>query len=111
MKAGELRQRILIQSRGNTADALGQPVPTWPTFATIWARAVPLEGRDAFAARQIFPDADTRFEFRYLEGIDTTMRIVWQGRAYQILGLPADVEGRGREIHVLTKWISPGQAA
>ena len=37
MNIGFLDRRIVIQSASRTADAYGQTVPSWSTYATVWA--------------------------------------------------------------------------
>ena len=48
--AGALDQRITLQARTASVDALGQGVETWVEVGTVWAKAQPLRGREFFAA-------------------------------------------------------------
>lgn len=37
MKAGQLRQRVILQTQVTTQDAIGQPSTTWVDTLTLWA--------------------------------------------------------------------------
>lgn len=93
LNAGELDQRITVQSPSATVDALGQRVETWTDVATLWAKATPLRGREFFAAGAMQSEATVRFTIRYRAGIDGTMRVVWRSVPHAIVAEPMDVDG------------------
>lgn len=39
MRAGMLTDRVTITAPNTTTDALGQPLPGWATFMTVWGDA------------------------------------------------------------------------
>lgn len=94
--AGDLNQRIRIDQRVKSENARGEITYTWAPLITVYAQAVPLRGRDFFAAAQTQSEITTRFRIRYRTGIDPTMRICWKGALYQIKAPPMEVNG-GRE--------------
>lgn len=94
--AGDLNQRIQIQQRVKGTNTRGEVVYTWETVLKLWAKAIPLRGREFFAAAQTQTEITTRFRIRYRVGIDPTMRVVWKGAFYAIKAPPAEVDG-GRE--------------
>lgn len=65
MKSGQLRRRVQLQASTDTADSLGQPIPSWSTIATYWAQIKPLRGREDVNAQQKKPEVSHRVTMRY----------------------------------------------
>lgn len=85
--AGSLDQRITVQQKTLTPNAIGEDVFAWATFATLWARVMPLRGRDFIAANQEQHTLDARFLVRTRSGLTTGMRILWKSEPYDIVNL------------------------
>lgn len=94
--AGDLTQRVTLQQRQTTINALGETVITWADVATVWAGAEPLRGRELFAANQTQSSISVRFAIRWRADVDAGMRVMWRGAPYAIEGQPIDVDG-GRQ--------------
>jgi SPP1 family predicted phage head-tail adaptor len=103
--AGALDQRITLQHRSATLDALGQATESWVDMATVWASAQPLRGREFFAAGAMQSEASVRFRIRYRAGVTGAMRVLWRGEPHAIVAPPIDVDG-GR--HTLELMASAG---
>lgn len=101
MNSGLLDQRITIQQRVAAVDAAGQDNYTWVDFATVWARAEPVRGREFFAASQTQSTIDTKFTLRWREGIDSTMRVLWREVPYDIASPPIDVGGQRVSLELM----------
>ena len=99
----DLNQRVRIERRVKTENSRGEVTYTWETVATVWARAVPLRGRDYFAAAQMQDEVTTRFRIRYRTGLDSSMRVVWKGGFYDIKGQPIEVDGERVWIDLMCK--------
>lgn len=99
MKAGELRYRITIQSRSDSQDASGQPVPTWGTLATVWASFDPERGREYFAKAGELSANPARFRIRYRSDVTTKMRVSFDSRVYDIKAV-VNARGDNRETHL-----------
>lgn len=99
MRAGTLRDQIVIESRTDAADSFGQPIPTWSTFATVWAAVEPSRGREFFASQALTATDPVRFRLRYLPGLTAAHRIQYGGKVYDIAAVE-DVMARTREHHV-----------
>jgi SPP1 family predicted phage head-tail adaptor len=52
---------------------------------TVWAAVSNLHGREYFAAAAIQAEKTVKFIIRYLENLDTSMGILFQGRRYNII--------------------------
>ena len=70
-----------------TTDELGQDHATFAPIATLWAERLEMRTQDAARAggRETFTLA--RFLIRYRENISTAMRVIEDGRLYDILSI------------------------
>lgn len=93
LNAGQLDQRITLQSPSSSVDALGQRVETWSDVEPIWARAQPARGREFFAAGGMQGEASVVFTIRYRTGVTREMRVMWRGVPHAIVADPVDVGG------------------
>lgn len=84
MDAGELDQRVTLQSLGYTTDAGGGRVETWSTVATVWAKVTPMGGQERLHAAQLESPANYRVTIRRRTDISAAKRILWQGKALNI---------------------------
>lgn len=83
--------------------ANGEPNTEWvDLLPAVSASIEPLRGRELFAAQEHQADVDVRVRVRYREGIEPTMRVVHEGRVYDIRAV-LDAELRHRELELLTK--------
>ncbi len=104
MRAGKLDQRLTIQTKTATRDAMGQPVETWADTKTVWGEAITGGGGEFYAAQKLFAETKVVFRVRYDSSITTTQRIEWLGRYYQILSVPPP--GQYREILIACKEVA-----
>lgn len=101
LPAGQMDQRITLQSPSASKDALGQRVETWADVATVWARAQPLRGREFFAAGQMQSEAAVKFTVRWRDDVSGRMRVLWRGVPHAIVAEPMDVDGKRVELELM----------
>ena len=98
--SGELRHRIAIQRKVVTRDQFGSELTNWVDVfpQMVWARVQPLQGRELFAAQQVFPEANTQITVRGMVGkdVDVTMRVFFRNRQFDIVDV-SDIDERRRE--------------
>lgn len=99
MRAGHLRERIAIQQFTETQNAIGEPVKTWGTVASVWARIVALSGDEFFASGQRNAKVDHRIEIRTRAGVNAKMRVSHRNRIFRIEAVIPDE--RKRELHLM----------
>jgi len=87
MEIGGLRHRITIQKHTTTVNENGFEVETWEDIKTVWAAVSNLHGREYFAAAAVQAENTVKFTVRYLQGLDTAMRIRFQGKTYDITAI------------------------
>lgn len=83
-KIGELRHRIVIEESVKVSDGVGGQTETWQTVATVWAKIDPVAGLERFFAERIEENITHKITIRYRTGIDTEMRISFDGHIFQI---------------------------
>lgn len=100
MRAGQLRNRITIQSSTATPDAAGQLTRTWSTFAaSVPAKVESVTGGETLRGRQIAAETKIVFTVRYLAGVTAQMRVSFEGRTFGIARC-GDPYGDHRELRI-----------
>jgi len=97
MKAGTLRNLITIQTPTETFDTAGELVQSWADYVSVWAEIVPLVGREYWSARQVNAETTGKLRIRYFSSITPKMRIKFNSRYFNILGI-INVEERNEEM-------------
>jgi len=94
MRAGELRELIVIERRGASApDALGEATPTWQAFAYVWARIDPLRGRELQMPGQEAAERRIVLRTRAIDGVTSAMRVRMRGRVLDIVSVESGARG------------------
>ena len=89
MNSGRLRHRIEIQSEVTTLNDYGESVRAWTTAFTVWADIRNAKQSEQVQADQVVAKSTHTIKIRY-QVIDTTMRVKWGNRYFQIDGIRAD---------------------
>lgn len=99
MRAGQLRNKVIIQTVTETLDVLGGDTEAWATFATVWASVSPLKGVEALEHKKMELENMYRIWIRYVSGVTAKMRILWGSRIFLIVGIRVPDE-RNRSIEI-----------
>lgn len=100
MDPGVLNRQITIQQYTATRDSYGGEVQTWADHVTVWAQKSHRTSREFFAAQKVNAETTDMFIIRYRSGIAVKMRVVFDGKTYDIIGAN-DPDGTRRELHLL----------
>ena len=103
---GEMRQRIALQAKSITKSE-GIPLESWITVATVWAAVSDISGKEYFQAGAMQSEVTTRIRIRYQTGINSSMRVLYGSRVFQILSV-IDKDERHRVIELMCKEVIPG---
>ena len=95
---GRLRERVTIQSATETRNAMGETTQTWGTFAERWASVQGISAREFLLSGQQQTEISHRVRLRYVDGLTSTMRILWRGR---VLEIASALEHNNRSEHEL----------
>ena len=100
MKAGRMREKIDLLQPVPARTETGAETITWNPFATVWAEALPLAGREYFDAKATVSEASTKFRFRFISGVSEKMRVRHRGALYDIENM-INAGLRDRQIELL----------
>lgn len=98
MKSGRLDRRITIEQYTVTRDSYGGEPKSWSTWATVWAEKRDKKGREYLEQSGEHTERETVFKIRYQDGLSTDMRILCDGRYYDIIGLAELGRREGWEV-------------
>lgn len=100
IKSGKMNKRISIEEPASGSPAkngFGERNIVWEEFAEVWAEIIPLVGREYWAQQQVQSEVTVKIRIRYLAGVLTTMRVVYDERILTIKSV-IDVNERHKEI-------------
>lgn len=98
LRSGEMYSLATLETPTEGTNAIGEPTLTWSTFATRWIAVLPLSGAERVASMQNEGTVTHRVRMRYTHGLKPKMRLVSQGRTFEIGSV---VERGRREEHEL----------
>lgn len=90
MDPGRLDRRISILRATTAADAYNEPIATWATLATVWAKAAPVMDAERQRAGETLAAKAYRFTVRFsydVYDVDPRDRVTFDGRTYDIAGV------------------------
>jgi SPP1 family predicted phage head-tail adaptor len=95
MNAGLMDEIVTVQQFSTTTDAnTGEKIRSWSTYTTAWARVQEAEsGSESVDSDRREHKQTVTFTMRHDAGINTKMRIVWEGKNYNIENI-ADLSRR-----------------
>lgn len=99
MEIGKLNKRILIQRCIPNLNENGFESESLEDYKTVWASVSNLHGKEYFAAKAIQEENTVKFTIRYLAGLDQTMKMQFQGKAYNITAID-NIKYRNRYIEI-----------
>ena len=95
---GRLRERVTIQSATEARNAMGETTQTWGTYAERWASVQGISAREFLLSGQQQTEISHRVRLRYVDGLTSTMRVLWRGR---VLEIASALEHNNRSEHEL----------
>jgi SPP1 family predicted phage head-tail adaptor len=100
--AGELNCRVTIQASTTSRNSYGEEVLTWVSLGTIWAKRVYKTSREFWSVQKVNEEITDLFIIRHRHGVRPDMRLVHEGRIYNIIGAN-DPDGTRQELHIICK--------
>ena len=101
MDYSRLRHRITFQKpSGRTTNTMGEDVPVYEDYATVWAAVEPLTGREYAEAQKIRAETTYRVTVRYIAGITPNMRITHRDKTLNIASV-LNVDERNIELQIM----------
>lgn len=107
MRAGALRHLVQLQTETRARDAFGGVVETPVALVTVPADVQPVEPEERFDAQSLSVRPSHRVTIRWRSDVRQGMRLVYDGRTYNILNA-YDPAQRRRELRLLVSSETPG---
>jgi SPP1 family predicted phage head-tail adaptor len=98
MRAGKLRQRIILQSPTTTQNEFGDEIITYATAATVWAKVETTTGDEDVTAQRAEAWLQHTVTIRNYPGVLPTWRVVWGERTMEIAAIIPDNVGREMQL-------------
>lgn len=87
LRAGDMDTLATIETPTESTNAIGEPMLTYSTFATRWIALLPLSGSEQINALAAEGSVTHRVRMRYTSGLKPKMRLVSDGRTFEILSV------------------------
>ena len=84
MRAGELRNRIVIEANTPTRNSVNEEVAHWATFATLWAKVQATAGTEQIDQQRATAIVHYTIIVRSYPGITSAMRVNWDATYFDI---------------------------
>lgn len=101
--AGRLRHWVELQRDELAQDPdTGEMISNWVRVDEMWAEIVPSSAREFIAASAQQSEVRGRMTIRFRDDIDASMRIVYRGKWYSILGVMEDDDSMLEHMTIMT---------
>lgn len=100
MRAGRLKNRVIIQIPTKIKNAIGEWYDAWSDWANVWASIEPNSGKTYYAGLQANSVVEGKIVIRYRTGVQPTMRVKYGNRYFKILSVVHPQE-RKKELHLM----------
>lgn len=85
IRAGELDQRVTLETPVVAINALGEEEEGWLFLAERFARVIEAQGRE-FLKGDYRAEEKIAVKLRWIE-VDSTARVTWRGRVYRVVSV------------------------
>ncbi len=102
LSIGKLRHRIKLQTYISSKNSFGEERKVWNDFADVSASVEPLSGKELFAAQQLHAESTVQIIMRYVEGVNTQMRVMFKEKNLDILHV-SNKDERNIALYLLCK--------
>lgn len=112
LAAGRLRHRVDIEEQQHEQDpATGEVTTTWESvWQSVPASIEPLSAREFIAAQSTQSQVAVRIVVRHRDGLNAAMRVVHNGKVYNIHGILSDpVSGQDYVTLPCSEGVSDGR--
>ena len=101
--SGLFRNRIEIIHVAITEDELGNQIEKEQTFKSVWAMIKTLKGSEYLKAAAVQATKIYRFVIHYTPGITNDMKVLYDGRTFDIIEPPTNDDEMDRTLTIIAK--------
>jgi len=98
MRAGNLDRRVTFQRLATTPGRGGEPTKAWADAFTTWAQVRDVSASERASAPKEMAQRSSTFTIRWRSDVTESMRIVYDGREWDITGIKELGRRGGLEI-------------
>jgi SPP1 family predicted phage head-tail adaptor len=102
LRAGTLRHRVQLHSASTARNDYGEQTNTWSSYATVWARVSPGQGKEFEQAQQVHAELTHQVEIRYRSTVTTSHRVIFGTRTLEIVSI-VNPDERNKNMILLCK--------
>lgn len=104
MRAGDLKYRIELLKPTESKGSLGNVKQEYSSFVDdlIPVAIRSIKQTENYVSEQIKTKSELKFVMRYLPGVDTSMRVKFEGKTYEILDVLNPIYAR-KELQLYAK--------
>lgn len=84
MRSGQLRHRVEVHSKTETANDTGEKVATWAKTADRWASIRPVSGKEGTHGGRIRETTTHEIKLRWVDGLTAENRVVFGSRTFEV---------------------------
>ncbi|WP_144394834.1 phage head closure protein [Pleionea sediminis] len=103
MNAGKLKRRAVFLRPVKTENRLKEIETQWEVSTQAIVRLSPMSSKEYFANVQAKASITHKIVMRYQPGITALMKVMMDGRHFEVMAPPIDVSDRHRELILLVK--------
>lgn len=100
---GMFRNRIEIVHTDITEDELGNQIEEERVFKSAWAMIKTLKGSEYLKAAAVQATKIYRFVIHYTPGITNDMKVIYEGRTFEIIEPPTNDDEMDRTLTIIAK--------
>ena len=96
MSAGEFDRKLTLQRKTTADDGYSTVATDWEDIATVWAKLIPMSGKEMLAAAENAAFANVRFKIRrdsLWSDLNASDRLLFETKPHDIVSVRQ--EGRG----------------
>ena len=85
MNIGRLDRKIVVEQETFSNNSIGEYTSAWSVFHSAFASVAKVSGSESVEADQITATNKVRFKIRFFDGINESMRVLYNGSYYDII--------------------------
>lgn len=105
LSPGEMTRVVRLQTASSIIDSYG-PRETWTDMTMVYAKVDPLEGSELFAAGAEQNPATMRITIYWRPNLPEQLRVILDGKTYELTAAPIDVHGERQALELLCKEVT-----
>ena len=105
LNSGKYRHKVVFQKLVESQDSYGQEDNIWVDDFEARVGIFPLTSKEYFDAQTLSNTVTHKVLLRYRTGVTSDMRLIFNGRIFNIIGVPINFQERNVELLLMCKEI------